>query len=143
MKSCHTEIIINAPITKVWNILTDTDRYPDWNPSVAKVWGTLKEGRLIFAHILPLKNVFPLQVTSLKEEQELIWKGTVLSGGIMQGEHYYQLKDLGNGSTELQHGERFTGLVSTLIPTLMLSRLQTNYKYHNEKLKVIAEQGNL
>lgn len=142
MKSCHTKIIIHAPVSKVWNILLDVNRYPEWNPSVAKVWGTLKEGRFIFAHILPLKNVFPLQIISLKKEQELIWKGTLLSGGIMKGEHYYQLKDLGNGKTELQHGERFTGFASLLIPALVLSRMQANYKYHNEKLKIIAEQGN-
>jgi len=142
MKYCHTEIIIHAPISKVWNILLDVDRYPDWNPSVAKVWGTLKEGRLIFAHILPLKNVFPLQIISLKEEEELIWKGTVLSSSIMKGEHYYQLKDLGNGKTELQHGERFTGLISPFIPAFLISKMQANYKYHNQKLKIIAEQDN-
>jgi hypothetical protein len=142
MKSCHTKIIIHAPVSKVWNILLDVNRYPEWNPSVAKIWGTLKEGRFIFAHILPLKNVFPLQIISLKKEQELIWKGTLLSGEIMKGEHYYRLKDLGNGNTELQHGERFTGLASWLIPALLLSQMQANYKYHNEKLKIIAEQGN-
>lgn len=143
MKSCHTEIIINAPISKVWDILIDVERYPDWNPSVAKIWGTLKEGRLIFAHILPLKNVFPIQIISLKEEQELIWKGTLLSSGIMKGEHYYQLKDLGNGQTKLEHGERFTGVASALIPAALISRMQANYKYHNQKLKIIAEQDNL
>jgi len=143
MKSCHTKIIINAPISRVWNILLDVDHYPQWNPSVAKIWGTIQEGRLIFAHISPLKSVFPLQIVSLKERQELIWKGTLLSSGIMKGEHYYRLKDLGNGQTELQHGEYFTGLVSALIPTLIVSRLQASYKYHNEKLKVIAEQGNI
>ena len=142
MKSCHTEIIINAPIYKVWNILLDIEHYPAWNPSIAKVWGTLKEGRLIFAHILPLKAVFPLQIISLKDKQELIWKGTVLSSGVMKGEHYYQLKDLGNGRTELRHGERFTGLASAFIPTFVISKMQENYKYHNEKLKIIAEQDN-
>jgi hypothetical protein len=142
MKSCHTEIIINAPISKVWDILIDVERYPDWNPSVAKIWGTLKEGRLIFAHISPLKNVFPIQIISLKEEQELIWKGTLLNSGIMKGEHYYQLKDLGNGQTKLQHGERFTGLASALIPAALVSRMQANYNYHNQKLKIIAEQDN-
>ena len=142
MKSCHTEIIINAPVSKVWNILLDIEHYPKWNPSIAKVWGTLKEGRIIFAHILPLKSVFPLQIISLKERQELVWKGTVLSSGIMKGEHYFKLKDLGNGQTELQHGERFTGLVSAFIPAVLISRMQENYKYHNEKLKIIAEQDN-
>jgi len=140
MKSCHTEIIINAPISKVWDILMAVDRYPEWNPSVVKIWGTLKEGRFIFAYISPLKNVFPLQIISLKKEQELIWKGTLLSSKLIKGEHYYQLKDLGNGSTELQHGERFTGLASILMPSLLLSKIQANYNYHNQKLKIIAEQ---
>lgn len=143
MKSCHTEIIINAPISRVWKILLDVDRYPKWNPSIAKIWGTLKEGRLIFAHVTPLKNIFPVKITSLKEEQELIWKGTVLNAAFMQGEHYYLLRDLGNGQTELQHGEHFSGLIGNLTPSLIVSKMKTSYQHHNEKLKVIAEQGNI
>ncbi|BDS15460.1 SRPBCC domain-containing protein [Aureispira anguillae] len=143
MKSCHTQTIINAPISKVWAILTDFDRYPEWNPLVGKVWGTVKEGRIVFAHILPLKNVFPIQIISLKKQQKIVWKGTLLNASIMMGEHYYELKDLGNNQTELQHGERFSGWASQWLNGWMLTKLQDSYKYHNQKLKIIAEQGTL
>jgi len=29
MKKLYTEIIIDAPVDKVWSILVDFDRYPD------------------------------------------------------------------------------------------------------------------
>ncbi len=34
MKSLETDIIINAPIDPVWNILVDFDSYPEWNPFI-------------------------------------------------------------------------------------------------------------
>ena len=34
-----TEIIINAPREKVWEILTDFDNYKNWNPFVIKSTG--------------------------------------------------------------------------------------------------------
>ncbi|WMX14303.1 SRPBCC domain-containing protein [Aureispira sp. CCB-E] len=142
MKSCHTEVIINAPVSKVWDILLDVERYPIWNPSILKTWGTLKEGRLIFAHVAPLQAIVPIQITSLKKEKELIWKGTLLSPSIIKGAHYYRLQALDKEQTLLQHGEEFTGSMSRFIPSLMLSKLKASYQYHNQKLKIIAERGN-
>lgn len=141
MKNCHSQIIIQAPVTKVWKLLTDFDRYPDWNPLVGKVWGTVQQKRIIFAHILPLKTVFPLQITSFKPQQRLAWKGVLLKNSILMGEHYYSLKALDKQSTELQHGEDFTGWASQWMNQSLLTHLEDSYQYHNQKLKIIAEQG--
>ena len=37
MRQISTEIEINAPVETVWSILTDFDKYPDWNPFVKSV----------------------------------------------------------------------------------------------------------
>lgn len=143
MKTCHHTIIINAPTSKVWAILMNTNRYPDWNPLVNKIHGILQQGELIIAYIAPLKSYFPARIVEFEPERRLVWQGKLFSSSLIMGEHYYHLKDLGNGQTELQHGEYFTGLLSHQIPLLLLSKMQDAYQYHNEKLKIIAEQGNL
>lgn len=33
----HTEIEIAAPALRVWEMLTDFSRYPEWNPSLRSV----------------------------------------------------------------------------------------------------------
>jgi len=40
--SVSTEIDIAAPPSAVWKVLTDYDRYPDWNPFLIKLCGDKK-----------------------------------------------------------------------------------------------------
>ncbi len=141
MKSCHSNIIINKPIDQVWAVLTDFDRYLEWNPLVGKIRGTMAEGKMVLAHIIPLKSHFPLRIISYKPQQEIVWQGAVINPSILVGEHYYYLKNIGNGQTELQHGENFTGWLSKMMPQAILSRMQDSYEYHNQKLKVIVENS--
>lgn len=46
-KSVHQEIIINASPEEVWDVLTDTENYKDWNPVMELIEGSLEEGSLV------------------------------------------------------------------------------------------------
>ena len=140
MRSCHTQTIIEAPIEVVWNILADVERYPQWNPTVSKVWGTLAVNRLLYIHHIGLGLIVPVQVTQYEPPHTLRWHSWGLFAPLVQGDHYFRLTDLGQNSTALEHGEDLTGALSYLVPSQLLSKLQSNYAYHNKKLKIIAEQ---
>lgn len=43
--SISTEIEIAAPPATIWAVLTDYERYPEWNPFLTKISGD-KEGLL-------------------------------------------------------------------------------------------------
>ena len=43
MKVIHTEIEINAPASRVWEILTDFGSFPQWNPFIRQVSGEPKD----------------------------------------------------------------------------------------------------
>lgn len=49
-KSAHSELIINAPTEKVWAVLTDFKKYPEWNPTMQLVKGEVKEGNKVVYH---------------------------------------------------------------------------------------------
>jgi len=51
MKDFSATTTIRARPDAVWNILTDADGYPQWNPVVVGVDGTIAEGQRIVAHI--------------------------------------------------------------------------------------------
>jgi hypothetical protein len=140
MKSCHTQLVINAPVALVWNILTDVERYPEWNPSIAKVWGSLREQGIIYIHHAHLHLIIPVRIERLQPRAQLAWRGIKTFSAVVQGEHYFRLTDLGDDRTELQHGEIFSGWLSHLLPSSFFSKLQSNYAYHNQKLKIISEQ---
>ena len=43
-KTFHVETTINAPAEKIWEVLTDTAAYPEWNPTFVEVDGTYSLG---------------------------------------------------------------------------------------------------
>jgi uncharacterized protein YndB with AHSA1/START domain len=43
-KDIVTEIEIDAPPSRVWEILTDFEKYASWNPFIKKISGTYQQG---------------------------------------------------------------------------------------------------
>jgi hypothetical protein len=118
----RTEIQIDAPPEAVWAALTDTRSYHEWNPLITQWSGELREGaRLDLVLSLPERGdykVRPRVLTVLRDE-ELRWRGSLLSPLILSGEHFFQLERLGERSTRFVHGEDFKGfLVRYLGPQL-------------------------
>ena len=68
-------IIINAPIDKVWNILTDFNTWPSWNPEITKV-EVSEEVRESTSFSWTLNgNKINSQVQLFKAPNELAWSG--------------------------------------------------------------------
>ncbi len=105
MKQYHTEIIIEASAETVWQVLTDVAAYPDWNPLVGKFDGMLTEGAVIATYIIPLHKTYFPKLLSVKENRELVWKGTQVAVFLLAGKHYYKLEPAGQNETRLLHGE--------------------------------------
>jgi hypothetical protein len=109
----ETTININAPPKRVWSILTDWEAMSSWNPFIRSISGELKPGARLSVHIAPPGKRgmrFNPTVVTVQPESELRWLGQFLLPGILDGEHYFRLENLGNG-TDFVHGERFSGLI--------------------------------
>jgi hypothetical protein len=143
MKKLETVIHIHAPLHHVWNVLMDFDRYPEWNPFVKMISGKAVEGEQISVSIkLPGKKAMMFKPVVLKSvnESEFRWKGKFIVKGIFDGEHYFLLSELPNGSTALQHGEIFTGI---LIPFMggVLKSTKSGFENMNVALKERCEMN--
>src|SRR3989442_15928757 len=44
MLELRTDIEIDAPAERVWEVLTDFDRFPDWNPFIRRIRGNAQVG---------------------------------------------------------------------------------------------------
>ena len=135
MKEYHTEIEFNAPIERVWNVLTDFESYGDWNPLVSKLTGYLSEGQTIETTIVPLQKTFRAKLLSFEINKELIWKGKQGASFLLSGEHYYRLNSKNDNHTILEHGEYFTGILSMFIPKKLLKKMKNAFVEHNKALK--------
>lgn len=139
-KEIRTEIIIRSKPEKIWDILTDFENYPNWNPFIIFVEGKVEEGNQITVRIAPPGGktmIFRPTIITRTENQELKWLGTVLFKGLFDGEHTFKLKDNGDGTVTFAHSEQFRGIFTGLFnPEKTIS----GFKEMNRKLKELAEK---
>lgn len=143
MKELKTTILINAPITRVWQILTDQEAYSEWNPFIKKMEGKLAIGEIIAVEIQPPGQkpmTFKPQIKVYTPQQEFRWLGHLFVPGIFDGEHYFKLEATGNRQTKLIHGERFSGLFAGVILKMMGTNTKAGFEVMNEALKLRAEE---
>lgn len=142
VKELRTEIIIEAPKSTVWNILTDTASYDDWNPFIHPSQGELiKGGKLKNTMHLPGRKpqTFTPKILEVKPEEEFRWLGSLFFKGLFDGEHYFLLNETEEGHTHLIHGENFSGiLVKSVMKSIEDLTLQ-GFISMNKALKDRAE----
>ena len=137
-KRVDTSIDIAAPRDVVWRILTDIERYPEWNPYHVSVRGRLALDEPLEVRISkPNGKTLEIEphVMRLEPRTELTWGGGV--SGIFVGEHVFLLSEKATGSTHLVHKERFTGIA---VPFAELGAIEEGYVSMNQALKRRAER---
>lgn len=136
-----TTIVINASAEKVWNILTDLDHYPDWNPFIKKVEGTPSFGQDLKITIQPPKSramtFFP-KVLKVDQGKELRWKGKLFFDGIFDGEHVFEIKSMGPQKVHFTQREEFSGFFVPFFKRA-LGKTRVGFELMNMALKKEAE----
>ncbi len=138
-KEIKTEIIIRSTPEKIWAILTDFEKYPDWNPFIRSITGAVEEGKTITVNIAPPDSkamTFKPTVLTKTENRELRWLGSVLFKGLFDGEHRFELTDNGDGTVRFVHIEQFRGIFVWLFNP---ENTRKGFMLMNQKLKELAE----
>jgi hypothetical protein len=139
-----TEIEIAAPPARVWAVLVDTPRYPQWNPFIVELRGDLRAAQEIrFRFRMPPAPPLPGRATVLKAEPaaELRWAGRLLWPWLFRAEHYHLLAPLHGGRTRFAHGEIFSGLLAILGWPLLRFLGQPVYGRFNRALRERVERS--
>ncbi|MCR9015715.1 SRPBCC domain-containing protein [Aquiflexum gelatinilyticum] len=137
----ETTIRIYAPYEKVWQILTDFESYPSWNPFIRQISGELREGQKLQVKISPPNekemSFSPMVIRTLPG-RELRWSGKFLFKGLFDGEHYFGLEEIDENTTLFVHGEYFSGLLVGLMSS-MLEQTKSGFDQMNQALKKTCE----
>ncbi len=116
--SVSTHIHIPASPAQVWAVLTEFGAYPQWNPLVRSISGPLHVGARLDALIAPPGSKpmrFRPKLLAVEMNRELRWRGHVLVPGLVDGEHLFRLEPDGQGGTNFDHREKFSGLLARLV----------------------------
>lgn len=142
MSEIKTEIMIHAPIEKVWLTLLDFDSYLSWNPFIQEIKGKPRLGERIMIRIHPpeqKKMVFKPKITSLIDKKELKWIGNLFIPGIFDGHHQFVLNQLEENKVQLIHSEQFSGILNKLIFRLIQNSIRLGFLQMNEAFKQRCE----
>lgn len=138
-----TQIVINASPDRVWQVLTDTANYPQWNPQITELKGHLKSGQRLEAKMRFKDSQMTIQpiVQSVIPNQEFSWKGQLWLPRLFDGHHYFRLQALDDGQkTQLEHGEDFQGILVLFLQKMLEQDTKAGFIRLNEALKAEVER---
>jgi hypothetical protein len=144
MTEIRTEIEIDAPAERVWQVLIDFTSYPQWNPVMRVVKREVEPGTRLKVHVRPWRRLgmtFCPTVLTAEPSRELRWHGQLLLSGLFAGEHSFTIEPIGKNKVRFIQQEVFTGLLVPLFVLVLQARTRRVFEDMNEALKGRAEQA--
>jgi len=131
------EIEIDAPIERVWAVLTDVEAWPGWNPDVrsASLRGPFEEGATFRWKAGP--GTITSRVEHVDRPRRLSWSGRTLG---IRALHVWRL-DERDGGTLVRTEESYEGLVARALRRMLQKTLDAALADGARSLKTEAERS--
>lgn len=144
MTDIGSTIDIEAPRARVWSILVDLARYPEWNPFTPRVEASLQIGDPVILHVQMKPGEPTLRqpevMTSYVEGEELGWGTTMMHRVVLHANRTQRLVDLGRDRTRYESIDRFEGAMVPLVMALYRQHVQRGFDETARALKSRAER---
>ncbi|MEO0557958.1 MAG: SRPBCC domain-containing protein [Bacteroidota bacterium] len=105
---------IQADPMTIWAVLTDAEHFPDWEPNVTRVDGTIAPGETITMHTSFSDRAFPVTVSEFVPGERMVWS-SAMPLGLFRGARTFTLEALSEDKTLVTTREEFGGLLLPLI----------------------------
>jgi uncharacterized protein YndB with AHSA1/START domain len=146
MKEVRNEIEIAAPVQRVWEIITDIERYPEWNTFCPRmsakkiVVGEEVDLDCQMTEKQLLKNEHEVFLAYEPEKFKVCW-GTSRKRGRpgIKSFHWQECVPLDERRTRLVNYEQFYGPLSSVVNLLYGGKLRKAYDKYVQDVKKRAE----
>jgi hypothetical protein len=138
VKELRSEIEIEAPTRRVWQVLTDFAAYPEWNPFIRRVSGRAEVEERLVVRMQPSGSrgmTFRPTVMKVEPNRELRWLGHLLVPGIFDGEHIFEIEELERERVRFVQREVFNGLLVPLLARSLDRDTQRGFEEMNRALR--------
>lgn len=144
MRDIIVDTAIAAPADRVWRVLTELSRYPDWNPFIRRARGSLAVGETVRVRVsaalgIPLR--FHARVLACEPGRELRWRGSVAGEWLAMGEHTFRIEPIDDGHVRFVQHERLGGLLPRLFARLVAREAERGFAAMNGALAARAERA--
>jgi hypothetical protein len=136
--------LVNAPLGRVWQVLTDFGNYRTWHPILTLephagpiAVGTVLEGLSSGRRAGEQHVVFV--IVEVQEPNDLAWTGG--DPEVLAGRHSFHLEPLADATTALIESEVFSGPAAAAVVGGQLPQLHTAYEAFGAAFKKFVEGG--
>ena len=146
MKEIRTEIDIKASPEKAWEVLTDFNNYPQWNPFIRQISGDPTVGTKLKIQLYTSSGksrTYQPTVTKVEPHRELRWIGKSIIPGIFNGERIFTIEPLQTNNIHFVHMEIFTGLGVALVGSRLDKDVYQSFVKMNDAFKEKVEQASI
>lgn len=106
-------VAVEAPREAIWALLTQFDRYHEWNPYITQASGTAAVGstvELTFRVEGGDARTEDAKILILRPQRKLEWRTRVVAPGILEREQIFRVIPLEDGRWAVVQDVRFEGL---------------------------------
>lgn len=109
MKYFEASSSIKASPQKVWQVLTDGEKFPTWDSGIERFEGKIAPGATVKLYVkVNPGRAFPLKVTELTANRRMVFSGG-MPLGLFKGVRTYTLEPDAAGGTSFHMREEYTG----------------------------------
>jgi len=141
-KELTSEIEIGAPSERIWSILTDFGKFPEWNPFIREASGRPEKGQKLNVTLHPsggrTLKIGPT-VLVVEPNKEFRWIGHLGVPGLFDGQHIFELRPSGGGKTTFVQREQFGGILLPFLTGMLRNETARGFTEMNLALKKRAE----
>lgn len=141
-KITSNKVEINAPIDLVWDILTDLESYPDWNPFTTHAESSLRVGEKVKLHVnLPKRGdrKHVEEVRSISKPNQMVWKAKYGGSMMLKKRREQNLEKINRTTCTYQTSDAFYGTVTPIVLSLFEDDLVNGFNDMAYALKDRAE----
>ena len=134
-------VTIDAPVETVWRVLTDFDRYGEWNPFTPVVTAEPKLGGRVDMRVAMRRRQLAQTATicTLDPPSLLAWRVLVGAPWLLQAMREQRLEVLGDDVCRYTTSDAFNGLLTPVVIALSGSFVRRGFNAAAEALKRRAE----
>ncbi|QLY28025.1 SRPBCC domain-containing protein [Nocardia huaxiensis] len=133
---------IDAPAELVWQVLTDVDKYGEWNPFVPACATTLEPGTPIDMQVVLIGSTPRAQreyIRSCTPGHEFSYSMKPAPLGLLRSHRSHTITDLGDGRTRYESHFQLEGPVAPIVGGLLGSALRRGFGGMTAGVKQRAE----
>ena len=138
----RTTFPIAASAETVWEILTDFQRYPEWNPSLPSIRGELRPGSTVALTLGMPGRPSPKVKAKFGEvthARRLTWHGNAGADWLFAGDREFLIDEQPDDTVFFTHVEDVQGILFPLFRAVMGGAIQRSHDEFNAALKNRAE----